>query len=153
NANNYTDASSKSTLKKANNYTDNRFEHFGTQISNDVLEKSYSYTERRSVAAENNAVRRANTYTDSKFGQLNTKIEQAEKRFNAGIAGVTAISSIPYVSENNVSWGIGGGNYQNGNALAAGVQLKMSPNTNVRLNVSWDSAGNSAAGVGFAGGW
>ncbi|EBO4965533.1 hypothetical protein DO374_13245 [Salmonella enterica] len=153
NANNYTDASSKSTLKKANNYTDNRFEHFGTQISNDVLEKSYSYTERRSVAAENNAVRRANTYTDSKFGQLNTKIEQAEKRFNAGIAGVTAIASIPYVAENTFSYGLAVGNYRNGNALAGGVQYKTSPNTNVRLNVSWDSSGNAALGAGLAGGW
>ncbi|EAS2278461.1 hypothetical protein BZH87_21130 [Salmonella enterica] len=152
-ANSYTDASSKSTLKKANNYTDNRFEHFGTQISNDVLEKSYSYTERRSVAAENNAVRRANTYTDSKFGQLNTKIEQAEKRFNAGIAGVTAIASIPYVAENTFSYGLAVGNYRNGNALAGGVQYKTSPNTNVRLNVSWDSSGNAALGAGLAGGW
>lgn len=152
-ANSYTDASSKSTLKKANNYTDNRFEHFGTQISNDVLEKSYSYTERRSVAAENNAVRRANTYTDSKFGQLNTKIEQAEKRFNAGIAGVTAIASIPYVSGNTFSYGLAVGNYRNGNALAGGVQYKTSPNTNVRLNVSWDSSGNAALGAGLAGGW
>ena len=72
---------------------------------------------------------------------------------NAGIAGVTAIASIPYVAENNLSWGVGLGNYQNGNALAAGVQYKTSPNTNVRLNVSWDSAHNSALGVGFAGGW
>lgn len=103
--------------------------------------------------AEKNANRRANTYTDSKFGQLNTKIEQAEKRFNAGIAGVTAIASIPYVAENTFSYGLAVGNYRNGNALAGGVQYKTSPNTNVRLNVSWDSSGNAALGAGLAGGW
>ncbi|WHW34160.1 hypothetical protein P1831_22845 (plasmid) [Salmonella enterica subsp. enterica serovar Paratyphi B] len=61
--------------------------------------------------------------------QLNNKIERAEKRLNAGIAGVAAMSSIPYVAENNFSYGIGLGNYQNGNAIAAGIQYKMSVNT------------------------
>ncbi len=148
-ANKYTDSSAKTTLKKANSYTDSRIEYFG----NDVLEKSYSYTDRRSVAAENNAVNRANRYTDNKFRQLGSKIDRAEKRLNAGIAGVTAIASIPYVAENNFSYGIGLGNYQNGNAAAAGIQYKTSPNTNVRLNVSWDSSHNSALGIGIAGGW
>ncbi|CNI07785.1 Uncharacterised protein [Yersinia kristensenii] len=39
------------------------------------------------------------------------------------------------------------------NAIAGGVQYKTSPNTNIRLNVSWDSSSNAALGVGFAGGW
>ncbi|EIM5291452.1 YadA-like family protein, partial [Salmonella enterica subsp. enterica serovar Ealing] len=106
----------------------------------------------------------ANNYTDQKFNEFNNasnerfkalgnKIDRAEKRLNAGIAGVTAIASIPYVAENNFSYGIGLGNYQNGNAMAAGVQYKLSPNANVRLNVSWDSSGNSAIGAGLAGGW
>ncbi|WP_446443419.1 YadA-like family protein [Pseudocitrobacter faecalis] len=72
-----------------------------------------------------------------------------ENKLNAGVAGVTAIASIPYVAENNFSYGVGLGNYQNGNALAAGMQYKTS--TNVRLNVSGDSSSNSALGVGF--GW
>ncbi|EBP9900711.1 hypothetical protein AVM50_23420, partial [Salmonella enterica] len=73
---------------------------------------------------------------------------------NAGIAGVTALSSIPYSSGNKFSYGIGMGNYQNGNAVVAGVQFRVSPSTNVRLNISWDSAGNNATGVPEAGkGW
>ncbi len=106
----------------------------------------------------------ANNYTDNRFSQLsnqsnqrfeqlNSKIERAEKRLNAGIAGVTAISSIPYVAENSFSYGIGVGNYQNGNAIAAGIQYKTSLNTKVRLNVSWDSSHNTVLGAGFAGGW
>ncbi|ECI4632987.1 hypothetical protein AH97_25050 [Salmonella enterica subsp. enterica] len=65
----------------------------------------------------------------------------------------TTIASIPYVSGNTFSYGLAVGNYRNGNALAGGVQYKTSPNTNVRLNVSWDSSGNAALGAGLAGGW
>ncbi|WP_097301701.1 YadA-like family protein [Escherichia coli] len=99
------------------------------------------------------ALSEANRYTDNKFRNLSNKIERAEKRLNAGIAGVTAISSIPYVAENSFSYGIGVGNYQNANAVAAGVQYKTSRNTNIRLNISWDSSHNTAIGAGVAGGW
>ncbi|HFN6519557.1 TPA: YadA-like family protein [Escherichia coli] len=99
------------------------------------------------------ALSEANRYTDNKFRNLSNKIERAEKRLNAGIAGVTAISSIPYVAENSFSYGIGVGNYQNANAVATGIQYKTSRNTNIRLNISWDSSHNTAIGAGFAGGW
>ncbi|HFO3697137.1 TPA: YadA-like family protein, partial [Escherichia coli] len=99
------------------------------------------------------ALSEANRYTDNKFRNLSNKIERAEKRLNAGIAGVTAISSIPYVAENSFSYGIGVGNYQNANAVAAGIQYKTSRNTNIRLNISWDSYHNTAIGAGVAGGW
>ncbi|MDZ4904180.1 hypothetical protein GLO29_26355, partial [Escherichia coli] len=99
------------------------------------------------------ALSEANRYTDNKFRNLSNKIERAEKRLNAGIAGVTAISSIPYVAENSFSYGIGVGNYQNTNAVAAGIQYKTSRNTNIRLNISWDSSHNTAIGAGVAGGW
>ncbi|EFH6810350.1 YadA-like family protein [Escherichia coli] len=99
------------------------------------------------------ALSEANRYTDNKFRNLSNKIERAEKRLNAGIAGVTAISSIPYVAENSFSYGIGVGNYQNTNAVAAGIQYKTSRNTNIRLNISWNSSHNTAIGAGVAGGW
>ncbi|MCD3891190.1 YadA-like family protein [Escherichia coli] len=99
------------------------------------------------------ALSEANRYTDNKFRNLSNKIEREEKRLNAGIAGVTAISSIPYVAENSFSYGIGVGNYQNANAVAAGIQYKTSRNTNIRLNISWDSSHNTAIGAGVAGGW
>ncbi|HBV4570291.1 TPA: hypothetical protein MDY81_004868 [Klebsiella aerogenes] len=104
-----------------------------------------NYTDKRFQQSKN--------YTDNKFKQLTGKINRAEKRLNAGIAGVTAIASIPYLTENNFSYGVGIGNYQNGNALAAGVQYRISQNNNIRLNISWDSSSNSAIGVGFSGGW
>ncbi|HFW3181751.1 TPA: YadA-like family protein, partial [Salmonella enterica subsp. enterica serovar Java] len=126
-------------------YTDER--------SDRTLESANIYTNHRVAQAENNAVARSNNYTDNRFSELRKNLEHTEKRLNAGIAGVTALSSIPYAAGNNFSYGIGAGNYQNGNAVAAGVQLRVSSSTNVRLNISWDSAGNNATGVGIAGGW
>ncbi|ECF1925755.1 hypothetical protein E1L25_28020 [Salmonella enterica subsp. enterica serovar Newport] len=126
-------------------YTDER--------SDRTLESAKIYTNHRVAQAENNAVARSNNYTDNRFSELRKNLEHTEKRLNAGIAGVTALSSIPYAAGNNFSYGIGAGNYQNGNAVAAGVQLRVSSSTNVRLNISWDSAGNNATGVGIAGGW
>ncbi|WP_052767407.1 YadA-like family protein [Klebsiella aerogenes] len=129
------------TLQSANRYTDSKVE----SQNQESLQQSMNYTDKRFQQSKN--------YTDNKFKQLTGKINRAEKRLNAGIAGVTAIASIPYLTENNFSYGVGIGNYQNGNALAAGVQYRISQNNNVRLNISWDSSSNSAIGVGFSGGW
>ncbi|EEF5928759.1 hypothetical protein GKU49_21435, partial [Salmonella enterica] len=163
-ANKYTDDTAKKTLKTASENTERRAliaennavtrsNTYTDESSSRTLESANTYTNHRAVQAENNAVARSNTYTDNRFGELRKSLQHTEKRLNAGIAGVTAIASIPYVAENSFSYGIGLGNYQNGKALAAGVQYKTSPNTNIRLNVSWDSAGNTATGVGLSGGW
>ncbi|EOF6097267.1 YadA-like family protein, partial [Salmonella enterica] len=163
-ANKYTDDTARKTLKTANEHTERRAviaennavtrsNAYTDESSSRTLESANTYTNHRAVQAENNAVARSNTYTDNRFGELRKSLQHTEKRLNAGIAGVTAIASIPYVAENSFSYGIGLGNYQNGKALAAGVQYKTSPNTNIRLNVSWDSAGNTATGVGLSGGW
>ncbi|EKT1605709.1 YadA-like family protein, partial [Salmonella enterica] len=112
--------------------------------TNEKYEQSIHFAQ----GAANQAEQNANNYTDNKFNQLShssnqrfrqldDKINRAEKRLNAGIAGATAIASIPYVAENTFSYGLAVGNYRNGNALAGGVQYKTSPNANVRLNVSW----------------
>ncbi|EGH6561801.1 hypothetical protein IEZ89_004403, partial [Salmonella enterica subsp. enterica serovar Enteritidis] len=153
------DKSKQEAINSSNNYTDNKFQQ-GISYTDKKYEQSIQYAQGAADKAEQNA----NNYTDNRFNQLsnqsnqrfeqlNNKIERAEKRLNAGIAGVAAMSSIPYVAENNFSYGIGLGNYQNGNAIAAGIQYKMSVNTNVRLNVSWDSSHNTVLGAGFAGGW
>ncbi|EJS3010522.1 YadA-like family protein [Salmonella enterica] len=141
----YADTVKGEAIKEANIYTDNS--------ASQTLSNANRYTNHRAVQAENNAVARSNAYTDNRFGELRKNLEHTEKRLNAGIAGVTALSSIPYVEGNKFSYGIGAGTYQNGNAVAAGVQFRVSPSTNVRLNMSWDSAGNNAAGMGIAGGW
>ncbi|EGD1407204.1 hypothetical protein IAV70_004469 [Salmonella enterica] len=163
-ANTYTDNTAKDIMKSANDNTERRAAvaednavkrsgHYTDERSVQTLNSANTYTNHRAIQAENNAVARSNNYTNNRFGELNKRLEHTEKRLNAGIAGVTALSSIPYSSGNKFSYGIGMGNYQNGNAVAAGVQFRVSPSTNVRLNISWDSAGNNATGVGISGGW
>lgn len=97
----------------------------------------------------------SNYYSDSerRLKTMDNKINRLSNRMNAAIASSTAIASIPYVAENNFSFGVGVGNYKNGNAMAVGTQYKTSTNTNVRLNVAWDSSGNSTSGAGFSAGW
>ncbi|ECH2631947.1 YadA-like family protein [Salmonella enterica] len=152
-------AAKNESIKVSNTYTDSKYQE-GVNYTNTMYDQSIHYAQN----AADNAEQNANNYTDNRinqigqqsnqrFEQLNDKIERTAKRLNAAIAGVTAISSIPYVAENSFSYGIGIGNYQNGNALAAGIQYKTSLNTNVRLNLSWDSSNNTVLGAGFAGGW
>lgn len=76
-----------------------------------------------------------------------------EKRANAGIAGVTTISSIPYVNSERFSFGMAMGHYRDAQAIATGVQYKPTANTNVRLNASWNNGGDTSIGAGFAVGW
>ncbi|OSL40625.1 hypothetical protein EAQG_05024 [Escherichia coli TA464] len=44
-------------------------------------------------------------------------------------------------------------NYQNANAVVATIQYKTSRNTNIRLNISWESSHNTAIGAGVTGDW
>lgn len=115
-------------------------------------------------SAKNEAINTSTQYTDTKLRQLDKKttsqvkqntqrIDSIEKKINAGIAGVTAISSIPYVTANNFSFGVGIGNYKNGNAVAVGAQYTPYGNTNLRVNTSFDSNNNSVIGAGVAIGW
>ncbi|WP_440862961.1 YadA-like family protein [Symbiopectobacterium purcellii] len=71
---------------------------------------------------------------------------------NSGIAGVTAISSIPYLNNYRFSYGIVAASYSNGQAIASGFQLKYSERIAVRVNISLDSYHNSVFGAGFGGG-
>ncbi|WP_413492638.1 YadA-like family protein [Morganella psychrotolerans] len=119
---------------------------------NDAINTSTHYT--------NNQVNESTKKNDQQFQKIKTqfakneqRIDTFEKRVNAGLAGVTAISSIPYVTANNFSFGIGVGNYKNGNAIAAGAQYKPFENTNIRINTSLDNDNNSVVGAGLAIGW
>ncbi|ECZ5471007.1 hypothetical protein AI17_004241 [Salmonella enterica subsp. enterica serovar Oslo] len=161
----HSDAGDVKTLNAASAYTDRQIRSvnydavlteagkYTDESARQTLNSANTYTDRRTAQAEDNAVARSQSYTNKRFGELKQRLDKTERRLNAGIAGVTALASIPYVPGSTFSYGIGGGNYRDGNALAAGVQFRTSASTSVRVNVSWDSAGNSAAGVGFAGGW
>ena len=146
-------------VNTANTYSDAKY-----QMSVDYTDVRHAQNITYATNVAQQAEENANLYTDymfnqfkqqsnERFEQLSNKIDKAEKRLNAGIAGVTAISSIPYIAGNTFSYGIGLGNYQNGNAIALGGQYKVSSNGNARLNISWDSSQNVTLGLGLAGGW
>ena len=152
-------AAKVNAVNTANKYSDVKYQ-MGVNYTDIKHAENITYATSVAQKAEENA----NLYTDymlsqfkqqsnERFEQLSNKIDKAEKRLNAGIAGVTAISSIPYMAGNIFSYGIGLGNYQNGNAIALGGQYKVSSNGNARLNISWDSSQNVTLGLGLAGGW
>ena len=62
-----------------------------------IINKGYPITD--------NKFNHVNRYSNQRFKELNNRISRAEKRLNAEIAGVTAISSIPNVAENSFSYG------------------------------------------------
>ncbi|EOG5617079.1 YadA-like family protein [Proteus mirabilis] len=122
----------------------------------ETLEIANSYTNYRVNTLDSTMDKMLNNFqqnTEQRFSQMNNKINRVEKRANAGIAGVTAISSIPYVNNERFSFGMGVGHYRDAQAIAAGVQYKVKQNTNVRVNASWNNGGDTNLGAGFAVGW
>lgn len=147
-------------LKTVKNETINASTAYTDSAKNEAINTSAVYTN----SAKNEVISTSTQYTDTQFSRLDKKItsqvkhnaqriDNLEKKINAGIAGVTAISSIPYVTTNNFSFGMGIGNYKNGNAVAVGAQYALYENTNLRVNTSLDSNKNSAVGAGIAIGW
>ncbi|EHF3470667.1 TPA: YadA-like family protein [Proteus mirabilis] len=122
----------------------------------ETLESANSYTNYRINTLDSTIDKTLNNFqqnTEQRFSQMNNKINRVEKRANSGIAGVTAISSIPYVNKEHFSFGMGVGHYRDAQAIAAGVQYKVEQNTNVRVNASWNNGGDTNLGAGFAVGW
>ncbi|HIH5818352.1 TPA: YadA family autotransporter adhesin [Proteus mirabilis] len=160
-------AGDKQTLKQAMDYTDVSIQYSEAKINKRITEEQQARIEgeEQTLAAANRytdetfgqvthtVLDNARQYTDQRFSQLDNKISQVEKRANAGIAGVTAISSIPYVNSERFSFGMAMGHYRDAQAIATGVQYKPTANTNVRLNASWNNGGDTSIGAGFAVGW
>ncbi|PHM45126.1 adhesin [Xenorhabdus mauleonii] len=87
------------------------------------------------------------------FGKLDDKIKRVEKRANAGIASVLAMSNIPYGNTGRFSLGVGLGQYNNGSAIAIGAQAKVTENINIRASTGWNNAENVALGASVAIDW
>ncbi|MBI6550330.1 YadA C-terminal domain-containing protein, partial [Xenorhabdus lircayensis] len=85
--------------------------------------------------------------------QLDSKINRVEKRANAGIASVAAMTNIPFSNANRFSVGVGLGQYNDGSAIAVGAQAKLTENVNVKASTSWNNAEGAVMGAGIAIGW
>lgn len=94
------------------------------------------------------------TALNERIDSVESKLADTDKRLTAGIAGVAAIASIPYVTTNKFSYGLGVAQYRDGNAIAGGVQFSpKDSNLNARITAAYDSSSNASVGVGVAGGW
>lgn len=87
------------------------------------------------------------------IAKLDKEIIALEKKVFAGIASSVAITSIPYLTHQTFSGGIGISNYRTGTALAGGVQYKPNDNIAFRLNSSVNSEQEIIIGGGLAYGW
>ncbi|PHM26116.1 YadA-like family protein [Xenorhabdus budapestensis] len=93
------------------------------------------------------------SYTDQKVNYLDNKIDRIEKRANAGVASVAAMSNIPYSNNTGFSLGLGLGQYRNGSAVALGIQDKLNENVSLRLSTSWNNSGSPVFGAGVGISW
>ncbi|MBN3262944.1 YadA-like family protein [Pectobacterium brasiliense] len=143
------------TLSKSTTYTDSQVRGFDAKVENVKIQTGSLLEVERTARKQGQAetLQSANNYTDSKIREMGGSIRRVERKANAGISGAIAMSSIPYSYTENMSFGMGVGSYRGEQSLASGIQFKANANTNVRVNVSWDSQGSVGAGAGFAIGW
>ncbi|WP_340620428.1 YadA C-terminal domain-containing protein [Xenorhabdus siamensis] len=111
----------------------------------ETFNKAKGYTDQRFDTLQ--------SYTDQKVNYLDNKIDRIEKRANAGVASVAAMSNIPYSNNTGFSLGLGLGQYRNGSAVALGIQDKLNENVSLRLSTSWNNSGSPVFGAGVGISW
>ena len=149
------------SVKESNDYTnkkvnekDNEFNKKINNAKQQAINTSNQYTDYRISNITVGALNDANRYTDSKISKLKDYVNASVNKLNGGIAGVTALSSIPYCNDRGVfSYGLGVGNYANANAVAIGGQYNLSSKARLRINLALDSTGNDTVGLGMSGNW
>jgi len=112
-----------------------------TSISNTISQTSINdraYTD--SVAAT--TLNKANAYTDGRFNQLNGKIDKLRSRIDSGVAGATALASIPFSSLTKNSFG---GSVAVANSKAAGAVGYQR-----NFDKHWSARGTVAFGDNYA---
>ncbi|WP_323866021.1 YadA C-terminal domain-containing protein, partial [Xenorhabdus cabanillasii] len=133
------------------------------KMQGELNSKISDETEKR-ILGDKETLKNANDYTDQRFGTLQSytdqkvnyldnKIDRIEKRANAGVASVAAMSNIPYSNNTGFSLGLGLGQYRNGSAVALGIQDKLNENVSLRLSTSWNNSGSPVFGAGVGISW
>lgn len=87
------------------------------------------------------------------FRSLAKEVNKNKKRADAGIAGAMAMTAIPHVYSDDFSFGMSMSGYRDQGALAAGVTVKTSEHTAMKVNSSWDTQNGAGVAAGFAWGW
>ena len=114
-----------------------------TSTENEVEERVGVAQETESITVDE-----ARAYVDNKVSDVSRKVDRTERRVSAGVAGVAALATIPYL-DNKVSLGAGVGHFNGQSAAALGVQSKLG-NVHLRVGVASDSQNNFTAAGGVA---
>lgn len=144
-AKNYSDAGDAKTLQTAKNYSDTGDER--------TLNSANNYTNTAVKKSNANTLYQANQYTNQKFSELRKVVDENRKRSDAGIAGAMAMTAIAPVPYKDYSFGMAAGGYRDQGAIAAGINIKTSESSLMKVNASWDSQNGGGIAAGFNVGW
>ena len=91
------------------------------------------------------------TNVENRMNHLDRKVDKLEKKANAGIAGATAIASIPQVMQGGKSMiGVGAGTYEGKSAVALGwSRATDNGKAVIKLTGSANTEGKFSAGAGI----
>ena len=159
-AKNYSDAGNKQTLKTANEYSDagdaktlQTAKNYSDTGDERTLNSANNYTNTAGKKSNANTLYQANQYTNQKFSELRKVVDENRKRSDAGIAGAMAMTAIAPVPYKDYSFGMAAGGYRDQGAIAAGINIKTSESSLMKVNASWDSQNGGGIAAGFNVGW
>lgn len=89
------------------------------------------------------------SYDQSFIDDMNERIRRNEEDTNAGVAGAYAVASHQFDVYSDAQLSIAGGYYEGENALSIAVGSAINEDVFVNGNLSFDSQGNTGAGVGI----
>nr|BET44928.1 MAG: hypothetical protein ACHINZ_6030 [Candidatus Aschnera chinzeii] len=141
-------------------------------IMNDIINTANKFTDETTATvlatsntANNNNVIETNSTIRDTINELDKNIEKqlstieenvvnkAAKDTFAGIASAVASSSIPYISNKIISFGVGLGHYKTGNAISTGFQYNITSNGCLRINAMYNNSHYASLGGGFSIKW
>ena len=159
-AKNYSDAGNEQTLKTANEYSDagdaktlQTAKNYSDTGDERTLNSANNYTNTAVKKSNANTLYQANQYTNQKFSELRKVVDENRKRSDAGIAGAMAMTAIAPVPYKDYSFGMAAGGYRDQGAIAAGINIKTSESSLMKVNASWDSQNGGGIAAGFNVGW
>ncbi|MDX7986870.1 hypothetical protein FE392_05925 [Xenorhabdus sp. 12] len=138
---------------------DQKVEEKTKEVKKEIKKESdelYKYAQKMEKNANENAEnlnKELRAEMNQGFNKLDNKINRVGKRANAGIAGVAAMTNIPYSNTDRFSVGVGLGKYHDGSAIAVGAQAKLTEHVNFRASTSWNNDEGAVMGAGIAIGW
>lgn len=106
------------------------------------------------IARHDNQIAGLQQQVNSNYTSLRNQIQDVKKRADAGIAGISAMSNIPQVTESGrFSLGAGVGTHGSQQALAVGASSRLSQNVIGKMSVAADTQSKWSTGVGIAYQW